>query len=865
MFVDLIDSQLQNSGEYNFLVSNGNVEVSTQSHLNKLLNAATELVMSSNALPTNVDYSVAASHPTFGPIMKELSQCCVDTIHNIEDSVMNICEGTTDNIAKLEALEALSNEICRGLNAHRDDEYQSVSAYQRKRDVGTKRRVSEASKPYESFVSSDNKFTFDLERRLHNLNLELHSATYDRVLSRPQNQWEDLIDNFSLRSLYRPELPKFHALQDEVPVEDDADQPDTNPFTVDFGYERQFVPRLYPRAFLLELLPYRAAPTVVLPHPYIAELNALEWEDVESDHSHKGSKILGGRTLMNPNKNATGAGSELGAFTLVDTLAGLEDMINRLKGCDVIAIDVEHHSRQSYRGFVCLLQITGAGDDWIIDPFGIFKEMWRLNEVTTNPGILKIMHGAECDILWLQRDFGIYVVNMFDTLKASEVCSISGGHSLAALLKNLMAVNLDKTYQRADWRIRPLSRGMLDYATADTHYLIELYNILKNKAIAMDQICKHNMEGKCADSKINQIMNASRKVCMRQYREKRFDIISRAFTALRKSRRDPRKYDPLSLNLLINLISFRNYAAKVLDESDGYLFPDYAAVMMSTAGSTSGTSHSYWKSLSKQMLLLEKEIPYLVNLRNNINDALEIIEASGVDFVEPITLASLGDFVCQDPQKAKKEPQFSSATEYLLHLAEMENNNTHNQLEPTDNMDVDSASVFGAGSPREAAGSSSGRRRGRKKKEADANSELPLAGENINGSQGNAGRNQANANLMDLDKMDEIHSQLTQNNDTGARQKSGQTGRKKKVKIKNIKEKEAADERNCDVNHHAKEANLQETMDIDDDDAAKAPYAMPKRRRNKKRNKGAAVDAAEPSQEAESNGPAPAVQQAIMS
>ena len=25
------------------------------------------------------------------------------------------------------------------------------------------------------------------------------------------------------------------------------------------------------------------------------------------------------------------------------------------------------------------------------------------------------MHGAESDILWLQRDFGIYVVNLFDT------------------------------------------------------------------------------------------------------------------------------------------------------------------------------------------------------------------------------------------------------------------------------------------------------------------------------------------------------------------------------------------------------------------------------------------------------------------
>jgi exosome complex exonuclease RRP6 len=34
---------------------------------------------------------------------------------------------------------------------------------------------------------------------------------------------------------------------------------------------------------------------------------------------------------------------------------------------------------------------------------------------------LKVLHGAESDILWLQQDFSLYIVNLFDTYHASRV------------------------------------------------------------------------------------------------------------------------------------------------------------------------------------------------------------------------------------------------------------------------------------------------------------------------------------------------------------------------------------------------------------------------------------------------------------
>ena len=38
--------------------------------------------------------------------------------------------------------------------------------------------------------------------------------------------------------------------------------------------------------------------------------------------------------------------------------------------------------------------------------------------------VVKVLHGADSDIVWLQRDFGIYVTNLFDTGQAARVLGI---------------------------------------------------------------------------------------------------------------------------------------------------------------------------------------------------------------------------------------------------------------------------------------------------------------------------------------------------------------------------------------------------------------------------------------------------------
>lgn len=110
-------------------------------------------------------------------------------------------------------------------------------------------------------------------------------------------------------------------------------------------------------------------------------------------------------------------------FTFVDTREALDKLIEKLKQVKEIAVDLEHHSFRSYAGFVCLMQISTRDEDWVVDTLALRNELreTKLGGVFADPSVVKVFHGAESDIVWLQQDFDIYVVNLFDTYHASKV------------------------------------------------------------------------------------------------------------------------------------------------------------------------------------------------------------------------------------------------------------------------------------------------------------------------------------------------------------------------------------------------------------------------------------------------------------
>ena len=168
---------------------------------------------------------------------------------------------------------------------------------------------------------------------------------------------------------------------------------------------------------------------------------------------------------------------EIAPATLVTAREHLEEVVAELRQEPRIAIDTESNGFYAYQEKVCLLQISSAREDYIVDPIAV-SDLSALGELTADPHIEKIFHAGEYDVLCLKRDYGFSFANLFDTMIAGRLLGAKE-LGLAAAIRIYFGVTLSKKLQRADWGLRPLSEAHLKYAQLDTHYLLQLSDILK--------------------------------------------------------------------------------------------------------------------------------------------------------------------------------------------------------------------------------------------------------------------------------------------------------------------------------------------------------------------------------------------------
>ena len=205
----------------------------------------------------------------------------------------------------------------------------------------------------------------------------------------------------------------------------------------------------------------------------------------------------------------------------VDDLIWLVDYLSKNNRSKIkeIAVDLEHHNYRSFLGFTCLMQISTRFDDFIVDTIKLRSEMHRLNEIFTDWTLIKVMHGADFDIEWLQKDFGIYVVNMFDTGQASRILQYPH-FSLSYLLQKFCQINAQKQYQLADWRQRPLSEPMLKYAREDTHYLLYIYDNIRDDLIKFQS--KQQLNKSELSIHFSHVLEKSKIICKKTYKKPLF-------------------------------------------------------------------------------------------------------------------------------------------------------------------------------------------------------------------------------------------------------------------------------------------------------------------------------------------------------
>ncbi|XP_077459432.1 exosome complex component 10 [Stigmatopora argus] len=251
----------------------------------------------------------------------------------------------------------------------------------------------------------------------------------------------------------------------------------------------------------------------------------------------------------------------------IDTLEDLVALNEKLNKVSEFAVDLEHHSYRSFLGVTCLMQISTREQDFIIDTLELRSEMYILNESFTNPSAVKVFHGADSDIEWLQRDFGLYVVNLFDTHQASRALNMAR-HSLDHLLKHYCKVDSDKRYQLADWRIRPLPDEMAVYARSDTHYLLYIFDCMKAQLFDFN----HGQPGL-----IQSVWNRSKDISLKKYAKPIFTEES----YLELQRKQKRSFNTQQLTAFRLLFAWRDKLARQEDESTGYVLPTHMMIKIS--------------------------------------------------------------------------------------------------------------------------------------------------------------------------------------------------------------------------------------------------------------------------------------------
>ncbi|GMH28990.1 hypothetical protein Nepgr_030833 [Nepenthes gracilis] len=297
-------------------------------------------------------------------------------------------------------------------------------------------------------------------------------------------------------------------------------------------------------------------------------------------------------------------------FKLVEEVMDLKLLAAKLRNVNEFAVDLEHNQYRSFQGLTCLMQISTRTEDFVIDTLKLRIQIGPyLREIFKDPAKKKIMHGADRDIMWLQRDFGIYVCNLFDTGQASRVLKLER-NSLEYLLRHFCGVTANKEYQNADWRLRPLPAEMLRYAREDTHYLLYIYDLMRVRLLSM------SAESEETDTPLVEVYKRSYELCMQLYEKELLTDTSYLYIYGLQGA----NFTAQQLSIAAGLHEWRDIVARAEDESTGYILPN--KILLEIAKQMPVTTSKLRRLVGSKHLYVDRNLGSIVNIvRHSIQNA----------------------------------------------------------------------------------------------------------------------------------------------------------------------------------------------------------------------------------------------------
>lgn len=161
-----------------------------------------------------------------------------------------------------------------------------------------------------------------------------------------------------------------------------------------------------------------------------------------------------------------------------------------------LAFDLEGYCKSKDLQITCLIQLaTNDGREYVIDVLagGVWDCVGGLSKIFADRSVVKIGHGiGGFDVQSLHRDFGIFIVNAFDTHEAAKALRLKE-KGLAKICRHYGMplgseyISLKDEYQNCDWTKRPLTVPMIQYGRCDVRYLPKIRLLMIRDLVLLDQ------------------------------------------------------------------------------------------------------------------------------------------------------------------------------------------------------------------------------------------------------------------------------------------------------------------------------------------------------------------------------------------
>jgi len=178
-----------------------------------------------------------------------------------------------------------------------------------------------------------------------------------------------------------------------------------------------------------------------------------------------------------------------GAASLITDAAGLDRFIAQIDPGAPIAVDAERAQsfRYSSRAYLIQLRQSGCGTH-MLDPIALagdapMADLSALDAALS--GCEWVLHAASQDLPCL-AEVGLTPHRLFDTELAGRLLNLPKV-SISPMLTQFLGIELAKAHSADDWSRRPLPEDLLDYASLDVDYLLELRDAV---ALALDDAGK---------------------------------------------------------------------------------------------------------------------------------------------------------------------------------------------------------------------------------------------------------------------------------------------------------------------------------------------------------------------------------------